>query len=274
MYEILDHLGEDAIVLDMGSGPGSFPDSATRARVIRVDLFRPDTIPSKFALADALALPFRNATFDAVILNHSLEHLPKWKLAVQELGRILKRSGAAYIAVPDATTLTDRVYRRMYEDRGGHVNAFIDPKETCERLSWFLSRAHTGTRVLHSSFIFQNRRNHDGKAVKFLLRLLILPEPVLALAVRLIRSVDKRSNARLGVYGWAFYFGELREPVDPTPCLNVCVRCGQGHPTAYLGALKLVRRTFLPWARYRCPNCGCDNWFAPDDGKSLNQYLS
>src|SRR5512145_2653493 len=138
MHEILDHLDENALVLDIGSGPGSFPESATRARTFRVDVARPGKPPQRFAIADAIALPFKTAAFDAVILNHSLEHFPNWKLSVQEIGRVVRKGGAAYIAVPDASTFTDHVYRKVFRDGGGHVNLFADAPELAKSLSWYL----------------------------------------------------------------------------------------------------------------------------------------
>ena len=263
MHEILDHLDDTALVLDIGSGPGSFPDNATRARVYRVDLDQPGRPPQRFAQADALALPFKSATFDAVILNHSLEHFPNWKLSVQEIGRVVKKAGAAYIAVPDASTFTDRLYRKVFRNRGGHVNLFAFAPTLAESLSWYLGLPHVATRDLHSSLVFQNRHNTNNERARPEMRFLGLPEPLLAFAIRLIRTVDKRRQTRLGVYGWAFFFGNLGETVDLTPRLNVCVRCGQAHPDAYLEALQLLRPTPLPWPKYHCPECGCDNWFVP-----------
>jgi len=266
VHEILDHLDENAVVLDMGSGPGSFPDSATRAKVFRVDLFQPGKPPQRFTLADATALPYKSATFDAVILNHSLEHFPEWKRSVQEIGRVVKKGGAAYIAVPDASTLTDRVYRKVFRDRGGHVNLFANAAELAQSLSWYLGLPHVATRELQSSLVFQNRRNTDHAWVRPEMKFLGLPEPLLAMAIRAIRTIDRHRGSRLGVYGWAFFFGRLGEEVDLTPRLNVCVRCGQAHPDEYLRALQLLRPTALPWHKYRCPDCGCDNWFVPKTG--------
>ena len=268
MHEILDHLNETAIVLDMGSGPGSFPDDATRALVFRVDLRRPGKPPQRFTLADATALPFSTGTFDAVILTHSLEHFPNWKQSVQEIGRVVKKGGAVYIAVPDASTITDRLYRKVLRERGGHVNLFADASELTRSLSWLLGLPLTATRVLQSSLAFQNRHNTNIASVRPAMRFAGLPEPLLALAIRILRIIDKRRNSRLGVYGWAFFFGKTGEPVDITPRLNVCVRCGQGHPGQYLRALQLLRPTVLPWHKYHCPACGCDNWFVPETGTS------
>ena len=51
-----------------------------------------------FAQADAQALPFRDASFDAVIANHMLYHLPDIPRALGEVRRVLKPSGFCYAA--------------------------------------------------------------------------------------------------------------------------------------------------------------------------------
>lgn len=53
MHEILDHLGSDAVVLDLGSGGGSFRADGYEFRCVRVDLLRPQKAPARFVQADA-----------------------------------------------------------------------------------------------------------------------------------------------------------------------------------------------------------------------------
>jgi SAM-dependent methyltransferase len=48
--------------------------------------------------ADAQALPFRDASFDAVIANHMLYHVPDIARALGEVGRVLKPAGFCYAA--------------------------------------------------------------------------------------------------------------------------------------------------------------------------------
>ena len=66
------------------------------------------------------SLPFQDASFDAVISNHSLEHFEQLQPALQELGRVLRPNGSIFIAVPDASTFADRLYRWLARG-GGHV---------------------------------------------------------------------------------------------------------------------------------------------------------
>ena len=48
--------------------------------------------------ADAQAIPFRDASFDAVIANHMLYHVPDIPRALDEVRRVLKPSGFCYAA--------------------------------------------------------------------------------------------------------------------------------------------------------------------------------
>lgn len=50
--------------------------------------------------ADATKLPFLDATFDLVLCNSVLEHMPKFWLAIAEFKRILQPSGVLAIGVP------------------------------------------------------------------------------------------------------------------------------------------------------------------------------
>jgi hypothetical protein len=61
-----------------------------------VDLFN----PYADVQADLTALPFADASFDRVIANHVLEHIPGDSGAIAELARVLRPGGRAIIMVP------------------------------------------------------------------------------------------------------------------------------------------------------------------------------
>ncbi len=85
MYEILEYLHPGARVLDLGCRNGSFPiNFRDNISVIRVDLEK-IAIAGSFVQADAQHLPFPSKSFDAVILNHTLEHMANLKLSLQEM---------------------------------------------------------------------------------------------------------------------------------------------------------------------------------------------
>jgi len=50
--------------------------------------------------ADAVQLFYPNRTFDLVICSHVLEHIPEDKKCIQEIHRVLKNNGTAFILVP------------------------------------------------------------------------------------------------------------------------------------------------------------------------------
>lgn len=52
-------------------------------------------------LIDITALPYTDDSFDAVICNHVLEHVPDDRTAMRELARVLKPGGWALLLVPD-----------------------------------------------------------------------------------------------------------------------------------------------------------------------------
>ncbi len=76
--------------------------------------------------ASALALPFPDATFDAVITSEVLEHIWDDRGAIRELVRVLRPGGRMAVTVP--TRWPERVswaIDRRYHDRpGGHVRIY------------------------------------------------------------------------------------------------------------------------------------------------------
>jgi hypothetical protein len=71
-------------------------------------------------------------------------------------------------------------------------------------------------------------------------------------------------RTRASAYGWAFYFGDIGEAVEPGFWSNVCVGCGAGHPASGLIESNLVRRHRLFFQGYLCPACCSWNLFTPD----------
>ena len=69
--------------------------------------------------ADICDLPFENESFDFILCNHVLEHIPDDTKAMQELYRILKPGGTAILQIPQEL---DRV--KTFQD-----DSITDPKE-------------------------------------------------------------------------------------------------------------------------------------------------
>lgn len=259
VYEILESLPEGALVLDLGSREGSYAGDAYPVRTVHLDIGAPQNKRGMFVQADAARLPFAARTFDAIILNHSLEHIRDLKPALQEVGRVVRRDGAVFVAVPDATTFSDRVYRKVYRNQGGHVNLFDSATRLERMLAWYFGLPHVATRTLHTSMSYLNRGNTREAVRLRQVRFAGLPEAVLAVVGAVARWTDRRFGSRLSVYGWAFYFGRIGQAVDTTPLENVCIRCGQAFTEEELRQHGLERR--LPVASYRCAGCGARNIF-------------
>jgi SAM-dependent methyltransferase len=264
--EILDHLAPGSRVLDLGSRDGSFPAHAyPKLVLIAADLFLPGKIQEgiRFVQADASSLPFASRSFDAIILNHTLEHFERLKPALQEIGRVIRADGAIYAAVPDATTFSDRLYRKLFRNGGGHVNLFGSEIELSKVLTWYFGLQPAGSRTLCASLTFLNRstRNPGAGQLRIPFR---LPERLLLYLTWLLRAADRRFGARLTIYGWALYFGNLKVRVDPALRANICIRCGQAHPSAWLLSLGVVRQRRWLFDHYNCPGCGARNIFIPE----------
>ncbi len=259
MHEILKRLPRSARVLDLGCASGSFDTGAYTFQTIRVD-----AEPQRAGViqADAAALPFPAESFDAIVSNHSLEHFADLERCLGEIGRVLKPGGALFVAVPDASTFTDRLYRWLARG-GGHLNAFTSAEDLARRVEWATGLECRGIRLLHTSLSFLNPRNRKTRAPRKLLLLANGWEPILMVLTYALRVADRWFGTRLSVYGWALYFGGCT--VETAAWTNVCVRCGSGHPAA-----QLRPGLFL----YRCPACGARNLYTRDKPYSTGSPLS
>ncbi|OGF67204.1 MAG: hypothetical protein A2Y62_09445 [Candidatus Fischerbacteria bacterium RBG_13_37_8] len=100
-------------ILDVGTGPGYLPFEITRRselEIVGIDLSEaminiarknmkknnPDA-PIRFEVADASNLPFADESFDFVVSTMSMHHWSKPQLCIGEIGRVLKKSGTAWI---------------------------------------------------------------------------------------------------------------------------------------------------------------------------------
>jgi SAM-dependent methyltransferase len=252
MRELIARLPSGAKVLDLGAASGSFPDRAGLA-IVRLDLDPPHApVSGSFVVADAARMPFRDAAFDLIVSNHSLEHFIALEDTVREIGRTIKPDGALFIAVPDASTLTDRIYRWLGRG-GGHVNAFRSPHEVIALVERLTGLPHRATTDLYSSLSFLNNHNFAAPPPRRIALFAFGNEPFLALLIGFLRWTGRLFHTRLGLYGWAFRFGAAAAGPAPESWINVCVRCGSGHSEAYLRKSVPIRGRLL--SRYRCPEC-------------------
>ena len=260
MLDLIDNLPSGARVLDLGARSGSFSTTRTDVAIVRLDLEIPAARQAgAYVSGDAALMPFADAVFDVVISNHSLEHFCELQRTVREIGRVIGPSGMLYVAVPDATTLTDRIYRWLGKG-GGHVNAFRSPEEVAALIEKGTHLPLRGTTLLYSSLSFLNAHNFTSRPPRKIALFGFGNEYFLAVFLHLLRCMDRVLRTRLSVYGWSFYFGNVDRPAQGAPWPNVCVRCGAGSPVEYLRAAGARRGS------YRCPACGGFNLLAPGGG--------
>lgn len=126
VFDRLLELPEDAKILELGCGPGylwqeninripagwsitlsdlssGMLDAAWRNLVVTGRAFQ-------FKEIDAQSIPFEDNTFDAVIANHMLYHVPDRPKAIEELKRVLKPGGRLI-----ATTVGENHMREMMD---------------------------------------------------------------------------------------------------------------------------------------------------------------
>ena len=133
-------------VLDLGCGEGRHVIAAyleqditsigvdlcfddVRATRDKFEPFRDDSKREKFlglSVANALTLPFADNTFDKVICSEVLEHIPDYRAALVEIGRVLKPGGLFCASVP--RTWPEKIcwyFSEAYHNvEGGHLRIF------------------------------------------------------------------------------------------------------------------------------------------------------
>jgi SAM-dependent methyltransferase len=264
MMEWLLKLPAGSAVLDLGAAAGSFPVRRTDLLVVRLDRSVPASRRGgAYVAADAARMPFQAAWFDLVVANHSLEHFVDIDAVLREVARVIKPGGALYVAVPDAGTLTDRIYRWLGRG-GGHVNAFRRAEDVAGPVERITGLRRRCARPLYSSLAFLNSHNFIAPPPRRIALFAFGNERFLAVLMWILRWLDARRGTKLSRYGWAFWFGEVELPETLDVWVNVCVRCGAGNSEAYVRKACAVRRRAWWFETYRCPVCGGWNLLTPD----------
>ncbi len=105
-----------ATLLDIGCSQGGITEIIGRSFALAVGL-DPDPIgnaeicSTRFVQADGCRLPFAAASFDAVLLNHVLEHAATPALLLEEIRRVMKSRAVCYLACPNRWTIVEPHYR-------------------------------------------------------------------------------------------------------------------------------------------------------------------
>jgi ubiquinone/menaquinone biosynthesis C-methylase UbiE len=126
VFDRLSALPENARILELGCGPGYLWKECGQPIPASWNITLSDLSPGmvdaawrnlvvigrnfKFEQIDAQSIPYPNETFDAVIANHMLYHVPDRKKALSEIKRVLKADGRLF-----ASTLGKDHMREMWE---------------------------------------------------------------------------------------------------------------------------------------------------------------
>jgi ubiquinone/menaquinone biosynthesis C-methylase UbiE len=125
-----------ARILDIGCGWGR--ELARLENAVGIDICLPFLRTAKrytnndVILASATSLPFKEDTFDCLVLSEVIEHLEEQETAMREAVRVLQDQGRIVLQTPNSQLTRQRIVAEKY----GHVHEF-NPKELFRFLTHF-----------------------------------------------------------------------------------------------------------------------------------------
>jgi ubiquinone/menaquinone biosynthesis C-methylase UbiE len=144
VFDQLLELPAGARILEIGAGPGTLwrgnLDRIPAGWDVTLTDFSPGMLaeaqntlgarghPFSFAIADAQDIPYPDASFDAVIANHMLYHVPDRPRALAEIRRVLKPEGRLYAATNGARHLIE--IEQLLRRAGVHAGWWRMPAAT------------------------------------------------------------------------------------------------------------------------------------------------
>jgi len=134
------------------------PEKAFLSRLKKMPHLDYTTCDLESPLADIKAnicdLPFKDASFDWILCNHVLEHIPNDTKAMQELFRVLKPGGTALLQVPidskrevtfEDDSITDKAERTKIFGQYDHVRIYgMDYFEKLRKTGFDVDELHYG----------------------------------------------------------------------------------------------------------------------------------
>ncbi|MFE6282286.1 class I SAM-dependent methyltransferase [Streptomyces sp. NPDC057877] len=151
-------VGEDASVLDVGCGTGTFLARLSHphvtGRVLGLDISEAAVasvatrgIPA--VRGDIYRLPFQDGEFDFVFARHMLDHIQRVPDALRECHRVLKRSGVFVAVINDASQapLLSDLIARTVKSHGVEVPASARPDVDSGNLPTMVQQVFGNVRV-------------------------------------------------------------------------------------------------------------------------------
>jgi SAM-dependent methyltransferase len=162
-----------APVLDIGCGDGHFASIAYEGRPvdIGIDVMARDLpeaaarpgVYRKVMLASATALPFSEGTFNTVVSNCVIEHIPDNNAVLREIARVLKRGGAFAATLPSehfgeyllgSTAFRRLGLRRLEQGYGEFFNRISHHYHVCPPAVWRERLTAAGLVVEEQTYYF------------------------------------------------------------------------------------------------------------------------
>lgn len=120
-------------ILDIGCGDGFFSKNlslqTSDANVVSCDIRKSMKGNSnlRLVICDAQHIPFKDKSFDKIVMLDVLEHMFNGKLACDEIYRVLVAGGRAYVATPNSyTTMLSpfKILAQRVDSYEGHLHHF------------------------------------------------------------------------------------------------------------------------------------------------------
>ncbi len=127
---------ENIKILEVGSGEGKILKTIhyfyPRLKLFGCDIKQPRTKgPYKFDLIKKNFLPYKTSSFDVILIVDCLEHVPHYKIYLEEINRIFKKNGIFHCFVPcegellSAYSFYKLIFGKdLFYKTKNHINAF------------------------------------------------------------------------------------------------------------------------------------------------------